>query len=87
MIRIVQITRETLLNIIDFSSAEQLLDIAGNIITSFKQQNADERQQHPPVIVNCISGGAERSGLITLAISAMSATQMRKPTLLSEFLK
>jgi hypothetical protein len=60
------------------------MDVAGNVIASFKQQNPDDRQQHPPIIFNCISGGAERSGLTALGISTLFASQMRKPTLLSE---
>lgn len=70
---------------VDYSSAEQILDIAENVITSFKQQNPDDRQQHPPIVLNCISGGAERSGLVTLGIATIFATKMSKPTLLSKF--
>lgn len=69
-----------------FSCADQIIDIASNIITSFKQQNPDERQQLPPIVLNCISGGAERSGLMTLGVSAIFAAKMRKPTLLSELM-
>jgi hypothetical protein len=67
------------------SSAEHILDVAGNVTTSFKQQNPEEKQQQlSPIILNCISGGAERSGLTTVGISTIFASQMRKPTLLSE---
>lgn len=65
-----------------FRSADHVLDISNNIITSFKQLNSTEKQ-YAPIILNCISGGTERSGLITLGISAIFATQMKKPTLLS----
>lgn len=68
-----------------FSSAANILDIAGNIITSYKQQNPDDNQQSSPVVLNCLTGGSERSGLVTVGISTILAMQMRKPTLLSEF--
>lgn len=68
-----------------FSSAANILDIAGNIITSYKQQNPDDNQQCSPVVINCLTGGSERSGLVTVGISTILAMQMRKPTLLSEF--
>lgn len=64
-------------------SADHILDVSNNIITTFNQLNPTEKQ-YAPIILNCISGGTERSGLITLAISAILATQMKKPTLLSE---
>ena len=66
------------------SSPEQIIDIAGNIIASSQQQNPDDRQIQPPIVLNCMTGGAERSGLVTLGVSTIFATQMRKPTLLSE---
>lgn len=59
------------------------MDVALNVITSFKQQNPDVGQQHPPIVLNCISGGADC--LVTLGISSTFAAQMRKPTLLSKF--
>lgn len=65
-------------------SPDQIVDVAGNIITSFKQQNPDDKQMHSPIILNCMTGGADRSGVVTFGISAMFATQMRKPTLLSK---
>lgn len=67
-----------------FRSPDQIVDVAGNIITSFKQQNPDFRQAHSPIVLNCMTGGADRSGVVTFGISAMFATQMRKPTLLSK---
>lgn len=67
-------------------SADHILDVSNNIITTFKQLNPTDKQ-HAPIILNCISGGTERSGLITLGISAILATQMKKPNLLSKFLK
>lgn len=70
---------------VNFSSAANILDIAGNIITSYKQQNPDDNQQSSPVVINCLTGGSERSGLVTVGISTILAMQMRKPTLLSEF--
>lgn len=66
------------------SSADQVLDVAANVITSIKQQNFADKQPHSPIVLNCISG-AERSGLVSLGITTVFATQMRKPTLLSEF--
>ncbi|KAG5681386.1 hypothetical protein PVAND_010828 [Polypedilum vanderplanki] len=63
-------------------SPDQIVDISNNIITSFKQMNSVEKQ-YAPIILNCISGGSERSGLITLGISAILATQMSKPILLN----
>ena len=68
-----------------FSSAANILDIAGNVITSYKQQNPDDNQQSSPLVLNCLTGGSERSGLVTVGISTILAMQMRKPTLLSEF--
>lgn len=65
-------------------SPEHIVDVAGNVITSFKQQNPDDRQTHSPIVLNCMTGGADRSGVVTFGISAMFATQMRKPTLLSK---
>ena len=65
-------------------SADHILDVSNNIITTFNQLNPTEKQ-YAPIILNCISGGTERSGVITLAISAILATQMKKPTLLSEY--
>lgn len=73
--------------ILSFSSADHIVDVATNIVALFKQRNPYDRQQHPSIILNCISGGAERSGLVTLGISAILATQMRKPTLLSTLSK
>jgi tyrosine-protein phosphatase non-receptor type 23 len=58
------------------------LDVSNNVITSFKQMNPSSKQ-YPPIVLNCISGGSDRSGLMTLAISAIFATQMKKPTLLN----
>lgn len=63
-------------------SADHVVDISNNIISSIRQMNPTERQ-YAPVILNCISGGTERSGLITLGVSAIFATQMRKPILLN----
>ena len=63
-------------------SADHMLDVSNNIITSFKQMNPSSKQ-YPPIVLSCISGGSDRSGLMTLAISAIFATQMKKPTLLS----
>ena len=81
---------ETLLNLkyiknknVLFRSADQILDVSNNIITAFKQLNPTDKQ-HAPIILNCISGGTERSGLITLGISAILASQMKKPNLLSK---
>ncbi|CAO1401981.1 unnamed protein product [Diamesa hyperborea] len=64
------------------NSAANILDIAGNIITSYKQQNPDD-QQSSPLVLNCLTGGSERSGLVTVGISTILAMQMRKPTLLN----
>ncbi|CRL02503.1 CLUMA_CG015161, isoform A [Clunio marinus] len=64
------------------NSPDHILDVAGNTITSYKQQNPDN-QHHSTMILNCISGGAERSGLMTLGISSILGSQMRKPTLLN----
>ncbi|KAL7034369.1 hypothetical protein ACKWTF_007933 [Chironomus riparius] len=63
-------------------SADHILDVSNNVITSFKQNNPGSKQ-YPPIVLNCISGGSDRSGLMTLAISAIFATQMKKPTLLN----
>lgn len=68
-------------------SPEQIVEVAGNIITSFKQQNPDDRQAHSPIVLNCMTGGADRSGVVTFGISAIFAAQMRKPTLLSKKIK
>lgn len=65
------------------SSPDQIVDVSSNIITSFIQLNPIENQ-YAPIILNCISGGTERSGLVTLGVSAILATQMRKPTFLSK---
>lgn len=65
-------------------SADHILDVSNNIITTFNQLNPTEKQ-YAPIILSCISGGTERSGVITLAVSAILATQMKKPTLLSEY--
>jgi hypothetical protein len=66
------------------SSAENIVDISKNILTSFKQRNPDEKSQQSPMIINCLTGAAERSGMITIGICAITATQMKKPILLSE---
>lgn len=66
------------------SSSEQIVNIAGNILTSYKQRNPDDNSQNSSITLNCMTGCAERSGIITLGICAILATQMKKPILLSE---
>lgn len=46
--------------------------------------NPNSEKQYAPIILSCINGGTERSGLTTLGISSIFATQMKKPTLLSK---
>jgi tyrosine-protein phosphatase non-receptor type 23 len=57
------------------------LGIASNVITSYKQQNLDGKSK-APVTINCLTG-AERSGIAILAITAILATQSKRPVLIS----
>jgi hypothetical protein len=67
-----------------FSSANNILGIAGNIITSYKLQNLESKQQSP-IVMNCLTG-AERCGMITLAVAAILATSnTKRPILISKF--
>lgn len=65
------------------SSPEHVLEVADVVVTLFKQNYSGNTRDSPPLVLNCTSGGLERSGLLTLGITTIFATQMRKPALLS----
>lgn len=57
-------------------------------MTAIRQQLLADSEPHAvfgPVILNCISG-AERSGLLALAMATQLATRLERPTLISECL-
>lgn len=66
-----------------YSSANHILGIAQNIITSYKQQNQEKRQSSA-LTVHCLTG-SDRSGLVTLAVAAILATNNRRPIMTSKF--
>ncbi|XP_063708485.1 LOW QUALITY PROTEIN: tyrosine-protein phosphatase non-receptor type 23 [Culicoides brevitarsis] len=63
------------------NSANHILGIAQNIITSYKQQNQDKRQSSA-LAIHCLTG-SDRSGLVTLAIAAILATSTKRPILIN----
>lgn len=67
---------------IDLSSANHIVNIGQNIITSYKQLNLNKKQLSP-LVIHCLNG-SDRSGIITVAISTILATQTTKPILISE---
>lgn len=69
--------------LIIFSSTSNILAIAQNIITAYRQQ-LQETNQSSTLIMNCLTG-SERSGIMALAIAAILASQSRRPILISEF--
>lgn len=71
------------LTFIIFSSTSNILAIAQNIITAYRQQ-LQETKQNYTVIMNCLTG-SERSGIMALAIAAILASQSRRPILISKF--
>ncbi|XP_062563625.1 tyrosine-protein phosphatase non-receptor type 23 [Armigeres subalbatus] len=62
-------------------SAEYILGIAGNVIAAHRQQN-QEPKQFKPLIVNCLNG-SDRSSLLAVAVTAILATQIKKPILIN----
>lgn len=70
-----------LLKFSNFSNAEHVVNVASNILTSHKQKNPNENSL--PIVLNCLTGCADRSGIVTLGICAILATKMAKPILLS----
>lgn len=73
-------------NVISFSSPANVLGVGQNVIAILKQQRQSYQQQIGPIILNCVSG-SERSGIATLAIATILATNSRRPILLSKYKK
>lgn len=73
-----------LIFVIFYSNAEHVVNVASNILTSYKQRNPNENSQQSPIVLNCLTGCADRSGIVTLGICAILASQMKKPILLSK---
>lgn len=63
-------------------SAEYILGIASNVIGAHRQLAQEPKQQNP-LIVNCLNG-SDRSSLLAVAMSAILATQNKKPILISK---
>lgn len=64
------------------SSAANIVGVAQNVIATIRQQMQTNRRMIGPVVLNCISG-AERSGMLALAIATVLATCAKRPTLIS----
>nr|XP_029731324.1 LOW QUALITY PROTEIN: tyrosine-protein phosphatase non-receptor type 23 [Aedes albopictus] len=62
-------------------SAEYILGIASNVIGAHRQLAQEPKQQNP-LIVNCLNG-SDRSSLLAVAMSAILATQNKKPILIN----
>lgn len=65
-------------------SATNIVGVAKNVMAIIKQNVQENRRTFGPVILNCISG-ADRSGMLALAIAAVLATSAKRPTLISKF--
>lgn len=63
------------------NSATNILGVANNIITAYRQK-VQEMNEASIITVNCLNG-CERSGIISLAISVILATQNKRPILIS----
>lgn len=63
-------------------SATNIVGVAKNVMTIIKQNVQADRRTIGPVVLNCISG-ADRSGMLALAIAAVLATCAKRPTLIS----
>lgn len=60
-----------------------IVGVAKNVMAILKQLlQANRRTTIGPVVLNCISG-ADRSGMLALAIAAVLATCAKRPTLIS----
>lgn len=65
------------------SSAANILGIAQNTNAAYRQLKLTYKETGP-LILNCISG-SERSGVVALAIAALTATNSKRPILISKF--
>uniref|UniRef100_A0A336M0Q9 CSON009406 protein n=1 Tax=Culicoides sonorensis TaxID=179676 RepID=A0A336M0Q9_CULSO len=63
------------------NSANHILGIAQNVITSYKQQNQDKKQSSA-LVIHCLTG-SDRSGLVTLSVASILATSSRRPILIN----
>lgn len=60
------------------------MGIAQNTNAAYRQLKLTYKETGP-LILNCISG-SERSGVVALAIAALTATNAKRPILISNFL-
>lgn len=65
-------------------SASNFVGVAKNVMTIIKQNVQANQRSIGPVILNCISG-ADRSGMLALAVAAVLATCAKRPILISMF--
>lgn len=63
-------------------SSANIVGVAKNVMSIIKQNVQANRHTIGPVVLNCISG-ADRSGMLALAIAAVLATCAKRPTLIS----
>lgn len=64
-----------------FSSTANILGIAQNVSAAYRQLKLTYKESGP-IILNCISG-SERSGIVALSVATLTATNSKRPILIS----